>query len=1289
MKKAFNFRSVLVCVLVLIMCLTAFVACDKKQDLSGLENAKSQIYQTYKKLDNTTQASDFYLFKTIVVGEKTYNIDWSYKVLEGPEENVSLVLDSDKANFVKFAINGQATAETKFVISGYVKDEKGNKLVIAENGFTIKVPKFAVATYAEFVAMCKENGSSISASSKTCAVLAYIVGVNCNGSSMGSVWAMDKDGNGYYVYSPKYPEGFTKTREALNEYLPIGTEVVINGTPTLQFGATLQFNKNATIEKTGNTAADKNVTLDYIDATDAWSKATDIQDTALEGFQARRVELKGITMGRKEGNDWYFTVGGVEFICRSNIYLMTEADQKALEEKWVVGGKANLKGLVNVYSKKYQVYPDSVNALEVLTQTDEEAVAGVKASLALEATYEDNFTLPTSDAAVVTWAIKSGTGAAIGENNLVTITRANADQKVVFTATIKKGEVSDTKEFEITIPAIVVEDPNTVVLTTKSLKLENGKYQESPADGVTVNGVTFAFKEIGYYTDGIQMRQKDGVYSSLWNTTAFERAIASITFKLSSTKSVYDNANAFAIKFGNAADNLTETISFSTVKDQLEYTITPEGKDWTFMSFTKTMKDYTFYFESITINYALSDADAVVADKDALELEESYHSAFDLPLKGANGTTIAWATKTETTVVAIDAAGHVTINPVDPSTLITLVATISKGEAKATREFPITILKETPKYVISWTAGEHGTITSAKVGEADATSGAEFEDGTVITFVLAPETGYIAKYAIGEGAAVAVKGNTFTVTADEAKTIAITFVEQYAAKTIAEYKALTKETAGTEGYKLTGVVTSIDKKAAYIQDATGAAVYVFFGYTAPYSNTLKTLQIGKEYTICGYYDNYNGLVQLKTPVLSGEAKDPETAIVAKDLDEAAYKALTIGNSAELVNLKGLKVAGGKFMLGETAIAYYTGNVADANKSDLDAMVALLKDGVNFDLVNVNVCVNKNAVQIEIVRASSIVIDWAPVAKIDVAEIGINDIAQITVTASPAVATDIKATFVSDHPEIAKVDENGKVTGVAAGDAIITVTANGKTTTVAVKVVASVEKFAVNFTKTGTNGNITTVTVDGTEINPGDEVVKGKTIVVTVAPADGFRLASVTIGEGAADTSYAGKTSFELTITADTTFAVAFETIPAGPVVAASFALGDNGAATHSDGTDASTYEETVSGYTLSISAGSNFYTGAIDAQGNSCLKLGTSSKVGTFTITVPTGVKKVVIYVSGYKAKTSKYTVNGGDVKTATKKSNDGEYEAVEITVPEDGKIVFATVSGATRIMINTIEFYA
>lgn len=1145
-------KKLLAVALVLVLCLSVvLVACDKKggggttesnNPVAKLDAAADAVYKFNKDSIPAETTSSFDLSKAVPLeGIYSFPVEWTVNT-----DKIQIV-DKGNGTQVTVKIPERSPEEIVYTLTATVKADDGSTKSVT---FERKVPKFVVATYDEYIAACKAGDKN-----KTYNIVGYVVAVNAAplSSSKGSLWVMDKDGHGYYAYAPALDASITATRESINAEFPIGTEVVVTGSLTLYSGA-YEFNKGCTVTKTGRTAAQDNVTLDYVDRTEAFAAAKTNKDESLVPYQATLIELKGVTLGAKSGKNYYFTLGDVtDFVCYNDIYLMDDETSAAFAEKWVEGAKANIKGVVNTFSSVYQVYPQGLDALEILSQTDAEKVAGVKGALKLEESYEENFTLPTSKLVDLTWAV-SGTGAVIGENNLVTVTRANADQKVVFTATLKSGEVTDTVTFNVTIPAIVIDDPNTVIINSKNLKIAN-----SYVDGeVTFDGVTIKFKQLSDYGDGIQMRQKNDVYSSLWNTTAFERAIASITLKLSSTKSVFDNANAFEIKFGNAADNLTETISFSTVKDQLEYTITPEGKDWTFMSFTKTIKDYTFYFESITINYALSDADAVVADKDALKLLESYHSAFDLPLKGANGTTIAWATKTETTVVAIDTAGHVTINPVDPSTPITLVATISKGEAKATREFLITILKETPKYVISWTAGEHGTITSAKVGEADATSGAEFEDGTVITFVLAPEAGYIAKYAIGEGAAVAVKDNTFTVTADEAKTIAITFVEQYAAKTIAEYKTLTKETAGTEGYKLTGVVTSIDKKAAYIQDATGAAVYVFFGYTAPYSNTLKTLQIGKEYTICGYYDNYNGLVQLKTPVLSGEAKDPETAIVAKDLDEAAYKALTIGNSAELVNLKGLKVAGGKFMLGETAIAYYTGNVADANKADLEAMVALLKDGVNFDLVNVNVCVNKNAVQIEIVRASSIVIDWAPVAEIDVAEIGINDIAQITVTASPAVATDIKATFVSNHPEIAKVDENGKVTGVAAGDAIITVTANGKTTTVAVKVVATVEKFAVNFTKTGTNGNITTVTVDGTEINPGDEVVKGKTIVVTVAPAEGFRLASVTIGEGAADTSVAGKTSFELTITADTTFAVAFEEKPATKTLqkATSIAVGD-------------------------------------------------------------------------------------------------------------------------------------
>lgn len=1191
MKKAFNFRSVLVCVLVLIMCLTAFVACDKKQDLSGLENAKSQIYQTYKKLDNTTQASDFYLFKTIVVGEKTYNIDWSYKVLEGPEENVSLVLDSDKANFVKFAINGQASAETKFVINGYVKDEKGNKLVIAENGFTIKVPKFAVATYAEFVAMCKENGSSISASSKTCAVLAYIVGVNCNGSSMGSVWAMDKDGNGYYVYSPKYPEGFTKTREALNEYLPIGTEVVINGTPTLQFGATLQFNKNATIEKTGNTAADKNVTLDYIDATDAWSKATDIQDTALEGFQARRVELKGITMGRKEGNDWYFTVGGVEFICRSNIYLMTEADQKALEEKWVVGGKANLKGLVNVYSKKYQVYPDSVNALEVLTQTDEEAVAGVKASLALEATYEDNFTLPTSDAAVVTWAIKSGTGAAIGENNLVTITRANADQKVVFTATIKKGEVTDTKEFEITIPAIVVEDPNTVVLTTKSLKLENGKYQESPADGVTVNGVTFAFKEIGYYDADIQTRinKTTKAASAIWNTTAFNKPIKEIIIKLSAGKAGFSNNNTHSLKFGNAVNGADNIQQLSTVKDQYEYVITPDAATYTFFTFEQN-ESYTYssYFESITIVYAeeKSDAKKVEEAKAALTLDvTSTGVSFKLPLVGENGATISWKSS-NTDVITINGENAVVTAPA-ADTPVTLTATIKIGDAQDTKEFPVTVTASIPEFDVTITQPAAGGTVEVKKG-TDVIANGKVQQGTVLTITATPNDAQHELVAIKvNGKAIEAVDGVYSVKVTEAVEITAEFKE---------IKNVTVTIAAVENGKVEvkkGADAVADNQVLRDGDVLTITATANAGYKVSAIKVNGEAITGNTYTITG---------------AEAEGK------VAITVETVEYTQADIVNDAWALEKN---TTLGTFTL--TGVIKSIDTPYDSGFGNLT--VSIIVDGLTEKPM---ICFRMKGTGAE--------------------SLMVND--TITVTGT------IK-------------NYNGKVefdSGCTFKDRVV------GTSTVSVD---------ANSSK-----NATVTLEDGMTSG-----LNGATFTFTVSVSDGHELVSVKVNGvevNAVENIYTGTINGNTIVSVETK-----EVGAADPVVVATFEFPTSGKTGHQDGSLATSYTDTNNSYTLSITDGSNFYTKANDEKGNGCLKLGTGKKTGSFTLTAPENVKFVVLYVAGYKANTASITINGTkyDVSTA---SNNGEYTAIKVAVPENKTIAFESgTSGDKRCMINKIEFMA
>ncbi len=139
---------------------------------------------------------------------------------------------------------------------------------------------------------------------------------------------------------------------------------------------------------------------------------------------------------------------------------------------------------------------------------------------------------------------------------------------------------------------------------------------------------------------------------------------------------------------------------------------------------------------------------------------------------------------------------------------------------------------------------------------------------------------------------------------------------------------------------------------------------------------------------------------------------------------------------------------------------------------------------------------------------------------------------------------------------------------------------------------------------------------------------------------------------------------------------------------AKFELGANGSASHSDGSSKTSYTETVGDYQLSLTGGSQMYTGARDEKGNSCIKFGSSKNTGSTSFTVPNDVTKVIIYVAKYKANTSKVTVNG-TTYTLSGASNNGVYDAITVDTTTTKKVSFSTASGGVRAMVNTIEFYA
>ena len=135
-----------------------------------------------------------------------------------------------------------------------------------------------------------------------------------------------------------------------------------------------------------------------------------------------------------------------------------------------------------------------------------------------------------------------------------------------------------------------------------------------------------------------------------------------------------------------------------------------------------------------------------------------------------------------------------------------------------------------------------------------------------------------------------------------------------------------------------------------------------------------------------------------------------------------------------------------------------------------------------------------------------------------------------------------------------------------------------------------------------------------------------------------------------------------------------------------FDFGANGALTHKDGDEVSKYTETVNDFTLELTGLSKAYTKAYDAFGNSCLKLGTSSVIATFSFTVPNNVDEVIIAAAKYKSNTSKLDINGTQ-KELTKNSDAGEYELISIDTTETKTITVKTVTGACRAMINSITF--
>ena len=162
------------------------------------------------------------------------------------------------------------------------------------------------------------------------------------------------------------------------------------------------------------------------------------------------------------------------------------------------------------------------------------------------------------------------------------------------------------------VPAVSAAE-NFVELTVDSLGLDSQKYVSTSATAedandieltapVAVGGVSFDFIQIGNYGSGMQMRDKEGKTSKLWNATAFAGGITKIELTINAGKQAYDNADCMILTFGDTAKGATYSTTLSTTKGNKNYTITPDADTYTFF-YLEWNLGFSSYWDSIKVYY--------------------------------------------------------------------------------------------------------------------------------------------------------------------------------------------------------------------------------------------------------------------------------------------------------------------------------------------------------------------------------------------------------------------------------------------------------------------------------------------------------------------------------------------------------------------------------------------------------------------------------------------------------------------------------------------------------------
>ena len=469
-------KKIIILILALVLAASLFVGCTTNDNGDGtgtttaagdaaptLQDAKSYLRAMYKDNAEVTPA-DYTVVNVVLIGDTEFTVEWTVNVTSGSADDVKLVVDEENKQ-TKVEVNTNAADDAVYELKATLKDASGKT---EELTFNHKVPKFKELSWAEYIAKAADEAVTVKG------VITGII-AKSKGASNNCIYFQDNDG-GYYAYQ-------MSTDPVTDDKLEVGMTIRIRGVKDIYSGT--HEIKNGSVEILDN----NKTAVTPADYTEIFKNAKSLKDGALVNIQSFLVTLKGVEIKAQDGdvsNGYFkFQLGELVSYVRisSSTCPLTKDEQTAFKKAHGehAGWTANVTGLVSIYDGAFYLTPVDANAIEYVSlpaKDDAGMVAFEKENLSISTTITEDtaITLPATglsyNKVTITWV--SDNGCAVIKDGKLVITLPEADTTVKVTATLKSGDVTDTKVFEIKVDAassdIYVTKPITEVITGKGFK---------------------------------------------------------------------------------------------------------------------------------------------------------------------------------------------------------------------------------------------------------------------------------------------------------------------------------------------------------------------------------------------------------------------------------------------------------------------------------------------------------------------------------------------------------------------------------------------------------------------------------------------------------------------------------------------------------------------------------------------------------------------------------------------------------------------------------------------------